>query len=371
MKDYSTQPYTTGSFPNVTAQNTSGPGELDGSPFNKQFIDDLWGARQALLDAAGLTPNAQDETATNSQFLEAIYILLSQGQMWLANWDKKSPAGAYSGNLRDAIYAEDLFVICGDTGEIETSPTGSTWTKRTPAGGFTGTFNALGHNGAVFIIVGQNGTIQYSDNAITWTARTAAGGYVGTFYGVAYGTLIWVIVGNTGEIQSSPDGITWTKRTPGGGYSGNFRSVTYGNGLFVAVGSSGGIQTSPDGINWTQRTAAGSYTGEFRDVIWIDELGIFLAVGGSGQIQKSADGITWEFVTALPAELYGVRYAHGSIIVIGDGPFIATTYNLFDSYKTRYAEESTGSSFLGLTYGLDQIVMVGAGAEIEVSLKHQ
>ena len=72
MKDYSTLAYTTGSYPNVVSNNTSGPGSTDGTAYNKQVIDDLWGARQAVMDYAGLTPNGTTESAGASQFLEAI-----------------------------------------------------------------------------------------------------------------------------------------------------------------------------------------------------------------------------------------------------------------------------------------------------------
>lgn len=72
MIDYNTIPNTAGAFPNVVSQNATGPGATDGTPYIKQVIDDLWGARQALMDAAGLTPNAVQESATASQKLEAL-----------------------------------------------------------------------------------------------------------------------------------------------------------------------------------------------------------------------------------------------------------------------------------------------------------
>ena len=72
MIDYSTIANTVGTFPDVVAQNASGPGSTDGTPYLKSVIDDLWGARQALLDAAGMTPTGVTESATVSQQKEAI-----------------------------------------------------------------------------------------------------------------------------------------------------------------------------------------------------------------------------------------------------------------------------------------------------------
>ena len=72
MINYDTIPNITGSFPDVVAQNTSGPSAQDGTPYLKSVIDDLWGARQALLLAAGLTPSGLTESSSVSQQLEAI-----------------------------------------------------------------------------------------------------------------------------------------------------------------------------------------------------------------------------------------------------------------------------------------------------------
>lgn len=64
-------------FPDTEAVNASGPSETDGTEFVKIGIDDGmdWGAAQALLDAAGLTPNGSAEAVGNSQKLDAMEIL--------------------------------------------------------------------------------------------------------------------------------------------------------------------------------------------------------------------------------------------------------------------------------------------------------
>lgn len=72
MIDYASTPNTSGAFPNVVGLNVTAPGAGDGTPFLKSMIDDLWGARQAIMDHANLTPDAVTESASASQFLEGI-----------------------------------------------------------------------------------------------------------------------------------------------------------------------------------------------------------------------------------------------------------------------------------------------------------
>jgi hypothetical protein len=71
MKDYATIPNTSGAFPNVVSVDASSPGAVDGTPFFTQFIDDLWGARQHLLNRAGVTPSGATEQKNSSDAYEA------------------------------------------------------------------------------------------------------------------------------------------------------------------------------------------------------------------------------------------------------------------------------------------------------------
>ena len=82
MKDYSVigTPHTSGSFPDVKAVDASGAGETDGTPVKKIYMDNDWGARQALMAAAGLTPNGVTEAAGASQTLEALEFLKGEMQ---------------------------------------------------------------------------------------------------------------------------------------------------------------------------------------------------------------------------------------------------------------------------------------------------
>jgi hypothetical protein len=62
----------TGTFPDTVAQNVSVPGAGDGTEFVAATVDDTWGFHQALMDYAGLTPDAVTEAPGTSQMLEAL-----------------------------------------------------------------------------------------------------------------------------------------------------------------------------------------------------------------------------------------------------------------------------------------------------------
>lgn len=94
MIDYQTSfVYTNGvPFPNTLAINATGAGTGDGTEIVKILVDDLWGARQALMDAAGLVPDSVTEAPDTSQLLEAIRKICGspgEGVIW---WKDSDPA---------------------------------------------------------------------------------------------------------------------------------------------------------------------------------------------------------------------------------------------------------------------------------------
>lgn len=72
MKDYALIANTTNAFPNVISNNVTAPGSGDGTPYVKDFIDDLWGHSQDLMARAGLVPSGSSEAASSSQRTEAL-----------------------------------------------------------------------------------------------------------------------------------------------------------------------------------------------------------------------------------------------------------------------------------------------------------
>jgi hypothetical protein len=59
-------------FPATLAVNVTTPGAGDGTEFIAAMVNDAWGARQALMDYAGLTPDTVTEAVGTSQMMEAM-----------------------------------------------------------------------------------------------------------------------------------------------------------------------------------------------------------------------------------------------------------------------------------------------------------
>lgn len=79
-------------FPDTLGINATGAGAGDGTEFVKLMVDDEWGARQALMDAAGLTPDSVTEAIDTSQLLEAIRKICGspgEGVIW---WKDDDPS---------------------------------------------------------------------------------------------------------------------------------------------------------------------------------------------------------------------------------------------------------------------------------------
>lgn len=144
MIDYASRSNVTGTFPNVVANNASGAGATDGTAFTAEHIDDMWGARQALLDLAGLTPNGVQEAAGTSQFLDALFRIGSPGTIVM--YDKNADPAVIGdrvllltgqGILR-ANYAElDAAVYVGDGNNAAVAAGGGAYYRADDAAGTT------------------------------------------------------------------------------------------------------------------------------------------------------------------------------------------------------------------------------------------
>jgi hypothetical protein len=213
------------------------------------YLSDLPIARLALQ-------NTQDKlAATGDDFLafgiknsgDAIAVG-ANGQIYKTtngglNWSVQSAAGAFTGNFRCAIWISSLslYVIAGDTGEIQTSPDGVTWTQRTAGSAYSGNFKDAAFGAGVVVLIGSAGEIQSSANATAWTRRQTGGaGFVGLHFN---GTVF--VAGNGSGTYHSSNGTTWTS-----GGSEIVGTVAYGNGLWVG-GDTGLIYTSVNGTSWT------------------------------------------------------------------------------------------------------------------------
>lgn len=77
-------------FPNSAAVDASGAFATDGTEFIANLVNDYcFGPMQAVLDYAGLTPNGIVESASASQFLDALRKVFSHpGEIFYAAWNQ-------------------------------------------------------------------------------------------------------------------------------------------------------------------------------------------------------------------------------------------------------------------------------------------
>ncbi len=59
-------------YPYGSGKNETIAGALDGTPFIKKMLDDIWGLQQSLLTAAGIVPDGNADTVLASQYKQAI-----------------------------------------------------------------------------------------------------------------------------------------------------------------------------------------------------------------------------------------------------------------------------------------------------------
>ena len=79
-------------YPYGSSRNESTPDAGDGTPYNLQRADDVFGFQQALLSMAGITPSGSADSVTESQYLQALVQLASGRAGW---YDDVGAADAY------------------------------------------------------------------------------------------------------------------------------------------------------------------------------------------------------------------------------------------------------------------------------------
>jgi len=123
MINYQTEFNTDGAaFPATAAINVSTPGAGDGTEFIALMVNDIWGAKQALLYDAGFTPNGSSETYANSQIRNSIKytyspvgtVFMSHTQQDPSYWGFRFLELVGQGIVRNNYPELDTFCYVGD-----------------------------------------------------------------------------------------------------------------------------------------------------------------------------------------------------------------------------------------------------------------
>jgi hypothetical protein len=75
MRDFGDYDNVDGSFPDAEATDSTDPSLRDGTAITADVLNDLWGALQAILEAADVTPSGSIETASTSDFLDSVRLV--------------------------------------------------------------------------------------------------------------------------------------------------------------------------------------------------------------------------------------------------------------------------------------------------------
>lgn len=166
-----------------------------------------------LISTNGLdwTQKLSPAPEVNAVAMGSSYVAVGgSGQIFLStdqgdNWVSKTADGGYSSSFRAATWSSELqlYVIGGDSGEIQTSTDGNTWSASTALPKRVRSL-AWSPVDGLFFAVGDDASIHTSPDAITWTLGIPdAEPSIGDFRGVAVGRREVVVVGGSAEIQTT------------------------------------------------------------------------------------------------------------------------------------------------------------------------
>lgn len=298
---------------------------------NPKSAGEVWVAKSFPFFALGINPFI---------FGNGIF-LFSRGNSLLRSTDYGESWTTFSFDIQKSItslgYGNGLFIaFIYDqftlSYEIRTSTNGSTWTL-TPTPPPNGQVRSAVFANDIFVAVGNNGFIITSPDGITWTQRTSPN--TRRFRSVTYGKGLFVAVsddGTGGRTIYSSDGITWLASTS---LTIDCTSVTYFNGYFIAINgfSSNNRARSTDGIIWT----VSSLTGSGKNTIISTPFCALIIAESNPRIQISYNGLNFTSVTSP----YTGSHGYGSV-AFGDGVFIA----IGDNGSTGIAAKSGTKNFL-------------------------
>jgi len=162
----------------------------------------------------------------------------------------------------------------------------------------------------LYLVCGGTGTILTSPNGTNWTQQIS--GSLAFLSSIATNSSLAVAVGNLGTILTSPNGTNWTPRI-----SGTTRwlfRVKQFDDSFVAVGEQGTILTSPNGITWTARTSG--VTNWLNDVDRVN--GEYFVAGNQGTMLRSTNLVNWS-ISTMPTQksLFGLASNNGQLVSVG------------------------------------------------------
>jgi len=160
----------------------------------------------------------------------------------------------------------------------------------------------------VYVIVGDDGKIESSDNGSSWTIRNS--NTTEDLEYIAFGNNLFVASGNKGTILTSSDGINWNKYliqnktylgTSAFDFGGNLFFV---NKYFYMSGIYGALIRSENGMDWSSINITSIYAVD--DMKFIENY--YFAADRGGNISISKDGLNWLNKNISSRYIYSIGY---------------------------------------------------------------
>ncbi len=337
-------------YPLGKAQNVVVEGDGIGTPFEKGWVNDLWGFLQALLAAADASPSGVPDKVGASQYLDAILSIAPQrlaagnypyvqtdtsgGLVCLYNkitelfysFNESSgdpvgfsarapfitrpaetiPAGdGLTPACGDVDPARGTMIIAGDPGSSSQSRIrqfdGAVWNEvdSSKTAGTDGPYSAIYCGGSFDLwftgyLTGEIESATGASGGATW-ANVAGLPDSNARTAMAFSPtldLLVVLKFNSTAYLTSDDGVTFTARTAPANFQYIFWS-SYREKFYAAANGAVDFYSSPDGINWTSLGAGANHPGGTA-LVQFFECGSVIGCLGQGLLALSLDGLaTW------------------------------------------------------------------------------
>lgn len=301
-------------YPQGKARNAGSFQDGTGTPLEKNWINDLWGFLQSLLDAADITPSGTPDQVGASDYLDAVTAI----------------AGVES---VDAVNAQALKAWT----RVSSTITGSTLGAARDASRAL----ALISNGAA------SGTLRVRGDG----NPTAAGNIAALCRDIAHDpntdTYVAVVGGTSFAYRSTNFGTLWTIATTKPADVG--KRVVWGDGTFLAIRTNNTPYTSPTGDVWTLRTTFGGILVRSCCPTVDGSAVERLLIASQVAVEVSTDsGATWAAAGALPDAAHHSAAGAGMMASVPVGaqvlPFFLANYDSGTSYRL-YGAAANGTGW--------------------------
>lgn len=358
-------------YPHGKARNAGSFQDGTGTPLEKDWLNDDWGFKQALLAAAGIAPSGTPDAVGASQYLDALRATTSAAHLAeRALQLREVPSSVALTDVQNSLGAVRGRTRGHGTILLKAAPNGVghvwNWPPRDAKGSVksitskvcgAARFNGPGAFRVVAIGTGGNFCCFSDNEGVDWTAGADLGAVPHDIIANQAKTKIMVTFAAVHTVSYGADGTAWTNASPGlttaqGGIAWleNGDTVVGGRDAdFVAfsVSDDGGVTwdlTSEGLPNFGdyQQNEPGWICGQGRPLVF--HVGRVL---GRTQLRlcSSADGVTWELAHtfASPSGDIGLFFASNPrIFMCAETGLLVVTCTLDNGPSVAYASTDQG-----------------------------